>query len=182
MMVFLISERRTITVVARPRPPSPAPSDDLSRSKSLCYHHSFLQQSVSYFILFYAFLRTYCLNEKMDVCPGFISALICVTAWRWHILCADGPGVSFLLPFITGDLMFAHIQKSDEREGRGYVCVVMNDVLRMTVVGPRYIIQVWESMVYFSHLGYNIKTIHMSRLVGKPTLWFPNRSDTNWAV
>ena len=23
---------------------------------------------------------------------------------------------------------------------------------------------------------------YMSRLVGKPTLWFPNRSDTNWAV
>ena len=22
----------------------------------------------------------------------------------------------------------------------------------------------------------------MSRLVGKPTMWFPNRSDTNWAV
>ena len=24
--------------------------------------------------------------------------------------------------------------------------------------------------------------LQMSRLVGKPTLWFPNRSDTNWAV
>ena len=22
----------------------------------------------------------------------------------------------------------------------------------------------------------------MSRLVGKPTMWFPNRFDTNWAV
>ena len=22
----------------------------------------------------------------------------------------------------------------------------------------------------------------MSRLVGKPTMWFPNRSDTNWPV
>ena len=24
--------------------------------------------------------------------------------------------------------------------------------------------------------------IYLSRLVGKPTMWFPNRSDTNWAV
>ena len=26
------------------------------------------------------------------------------------------------------------------------------------------------------------KLQHMSRLVGKPTMWFPNRSDTNRAV
>ena len=26
----------------------------------------------------------------------------------------------------------------------------------------------------------NVK--HLSHLVGKPTMWFPNRSDTNWAV
>ena len=29
--------------------------------------------------------------------------------------------------------------------------------------------------------NYNMCTC-MSRLVGKPTMWFPNRFDTNWAV
>ena len=28
----------------------------------------------------------------------------------------------------------------------------------------------------------NRGTYHLSRLVGKPTMWFPNRSDTNQAV
>ena len=31
-------------------------------------------------------------------------------------------------------------------------------------------------------ISYNTFTNNMSRLVGKPTMWFPNRSDTNQAV
>ena len=27
-----------------------------------------------------------------------------------------------------------------------------------------------------------LEMLYMSRLVGKPTMWFPNRSDTNWPV
>ena len=30
--------------------------------------------------------------------------------------------------------------------------------------------------------GQGILALHMSRLVGKPTMWFPNRSDTNRPV
>ena len=39
-----------------------------------------------------------------------------------------------------------------------------------------------------SSVAFNVAAIQfsswkqMSRLVGKPTMWFPNRSDTNWAV
>ena len=28
----------------------------------------------------------------------------------------------------------------------------------------------------------NVTSDNLSRLVGKPTMWFPNRSDTNWPV
>ena len=34
----------------------------------------------------------------------------------------------------------------------------------------------------FFGLNYLVVIIKLSRLVGKPTMWFPNRSDTNWPV
>ena len=36
--------------------------------------------------------------------------------------------------------------------------------------------------VEFPDIPEWLVTIHMSRLVGKPTMWFPNRSDTNRAA
>ena len=38
------------------------------------------------------------------------------------------------------------------------------------------------SIISQKHSDEFIKFKHMSRLVGKPTMWFPNRSDTNEAV
>ena len=36
--------------------------------------------------------------------------------------------------------------------------------------------------MYYINKTMNFIQSHMSRLVGKPTMWFPNRSDTNRAV
>ena len=37
-------------------------------------------------------------------------------------------------------------------------------------------------MIQFVDLQDKFTMQNMSRLVGKPTMWFPNRSDINWAV
>ena len=39
-----------------------------------------------------------------------------------------------------------------------------------------------KSIYWFQRRRYLKGFYHMSHLVGKPTMWFPNRSDTNWPV
>ena len=47
---------------------------------------------------------------------------------------------------------------------------------------PRNIVLILKAQCILFSRHREGNELHMSRLVGKPTMWFPNRSDTNWAV
>ena len=39
-----------------------------------------------------------------------------------------------------------------------------------------------QKFKFLQTVAASCQNAHLSRLVGKPTMWFPNRSDTNWPV
>ena len=39
-----------------------------------------------------------------------------------------------------------------------------------------------DELLYADDIRMSDQKQQLSHLVGKPTMWFPNRSDTNWAV
>ena len=64
-------------------------------------------------------------------------------------------------------------------------CIIIlyasDDIFKLTFSGESSGIQT-DQASSFAAPGLNPKCFQRSRLVGKPKMWFPNRSDTNRAV
>ena len=73
-----------------------------------------------------------------------------------------------------------HLSKKSKASIKHILPKFQHGILWNLVVGHWFLEGIYFHQQELSNFSYSLKD--MSRLVGKPTMWFPNRSDTNRAA
>ena len=89
--------------------------------------------------------------------------------------------------FIAGEMEIISAEGFSDSEKKGRLNLLKKIVyyiysICMNLKGSKAFYAAWLREIELGKNSWSDDHQQMSHLVGKPTMWFPNRSDTNWPV